>query len=141
MSDNALVDAAIQEFATGVEDLAGASCRVCGCTAMDACVGGCSWIRGEGNLCSVCGRAVGYIVKIAQEIDRLAPDDAGRLEALNALLVTYVGWMEAAHTPGMAALLIEVANHLGPVQRPAAEAAAVLEPRPVLFSASGQVIL
>lgn len=30
-------------------------CRVCGCTASDACSGGCSWV--DDDLCSVCDAA------------------------------------------------------------------------------------
>lgn len=30
-------------------------CRVCGCTAADACPAGCSWV--EDDLCSVCATA------------------------------------------------------------------------------------
>ena len=32
-------------------------CRVCGCTEVDACADGCSWVDGT-DLCSTCGRAV-----------------------------------------------------------------------------------
>lgn len=31
-------------------------CRVCGCTQVDACLGGCSWV--DDDLCSTCGAAV-----------------------------------------------------------------------------------
>jgi hypothetical protein len=38
-----------------------ATCRVCGCSDMDACIGGCYWVadpKGEGDLCSACLPAV-----------------------------------------------------------------------------------
>lgn len=34
------------------------SCRICKCTERQACNGGCSWVAGEGDLCSVCAVAV-----------------------------------------------------------------------------------
>jgi hypothetical protein len=43
---------------------AGDMCRVCGCTAMDACEGGCSWVEhdGEGPLCSSCLNAAPELI-------------------------------------------------------------------------------
>jgi hypothetical protein len=38
-----------------------ATCRVCGCTDIEACIGGCYWVtdpKGEGDLCSACLPAV-----------------------------------------------------------------------------------
>jgi hypothetical protein len=36
-------------------------CRVCGCTQIDGCPGGCDWI--EADLCSVCDEAVTALAK------------------------------------------------------------------------------
>jgi hypothetical protein len=33
-------------------------CRVCGCTEVDACPGGCGWVSSEEDLCTTCGDAV-----------------------------------------------------------------------------------
>jgi len=57
-------------------------CRVCGCTEMDACPVGCSWV--EEDLCSVCAQAV-----------------AGLLE-----------WEDAAHRANLGALLREYRRRL-----------------------------
>jgi hypothetical protein len=37
-------------------------CRVCGCTEVDACSGGCSWVPGEANLCTTCDETAGSMV-------------------------------------------------------------------------------
>ena len=37
-------------------------CRVCGCTEIDACPGGCGWVPGEENLCTTCGEAARAIL-------------------------------------------------------------------------------
>lgn len=29
-------------------------CRVCGCTFLRGCPGGCDWAAGQGDLCTVC---------------------------------------------------------------------------------------
>lgn len=48
------VSKAIAKFARQVEY----RCRVCGCTQMDGCPGGCGWAPGQGNLCTICAAAI-----------------------------------------------------------------------------------
>lgn len=36
-------------------------CRVCGCTEIDACLGGCAWV--EVDLCSGCAATIGALVE------------------------------------------------------------------------------
>ena len=46
-------------------------CRVCGCTQVDSCIGGCAWVRGEPDLCTTCDDAVKAIVTWIGEARRL----------------------------------------------------------------------
>jgi hypothetical protein len=62
-------------------------CRVCGCTEIDACPGGCGWA--DGNLCTVCDAAA---------------------QAL-------VGWMYDSRRSNRAALWREVAKQMGTQRR------------------------
>lgn len=57
-------------------------CRLCSCTDEHACDGGCSWVPGEGNLCSVC-----YEIVLAVK-----------------------EWLESARRPSWAALKREASN-------------------------------
>jgi len=66
-------------------------CRVCGCTEVDACEGGCAWEQGEKDLCSTCGTVVRALLK----------------------------WNEEARRPTLAALLRELKRQIERKMRPA----------------------
>lgn len=45
-------------------------CRECGCTGMDACPGGCSWV--EPDLCSACVEGAPIRIQVADDVDAVA---------------------------------------------------------------------